>query len=146
MANTIRNSNLENEMVAKAKGFIEEYCRREFEDEKSVDFSDLSKIPVAYTTTEDEEHEIQAYINLEDFRIETFVDDKCVRTEQYDSFEEMIEDVLPYLCFDELVCVSDEELSLLGSSLNKILEDATIRSKAGCETELSELFEGLEQF
>ena len=128
--------------LTSAKNLIRDYCRREFEDDKKVDFSDLSKIPVAYTTTEDEKHEIQAYINLVDFRVETFVDDKCVQIEQYDSLEEMVEDALPSLCFDDLVCVSEEDLNFTGPTIDEIIKDATVRSKAGSESDIEKLIDG----
>ncbi len=114
-------------MIEKAKTLIAEYCFREFGEDAKVDFSDLSKIPIAYTTTEDEKHEIQVNANLVDFRIETFVDDTCIRTEQYDSLGEMVEDVLPHLSFDELVCVDEDDLK----TVDDIIADATSKSKSG---------------
>ena len=98
-------------LLDKAKALIDEYCRTEFEREEGADYSDLSAIEVAYTTTEDEKHEIQAKVNLVDFSIGTFVDGTLVRTEQYDSLEQLVENGLPGLSFDDLVYVSDEELA-----------------------------------
>ena len=34
---------------------------------------------LAYTTTEDDKHEIQARVNLVDYRLETLVDGKVIR-------------------------------------------------------------------
>jgi adenine-specific DNA methylase len=65
---------------------------------------------VAYTTTEDDKHEIQANVNLVDFKIETLVDGTVIRTEQYDSLEDMTERGLKNLSFDDLVYLSEEEL------------------------------------
>lgn len=45
----------------------------------------------AYTTTEDDKHEIQARVNLVDYRLETLVDGKVIRSEQFSSLEDMIE-------------------------------------------------------
>jgi len=95
----------------KAKALIDEYCRTEFEREEGADYSDLSAVEVAYTTTEDEKHEIQAKVNLVDFSIGTFVDGTPVRTEQYDSLAQLVENGLPGLSFDDLVYVSEEELA-----------------------------------
>lgn len=64
-----------------AKEIIDEYCREEFEREEGADYSNLSEVNVAYTTTEDDKHEIQANVNLVDFRIETLVDGTVIRTE-----------------------------------------------------------------
>lgn len=95
----------------KAKSLIDEYCRTEFEREEGADYTDLSKVNVAYTTTEDDKHEIQANVDLVGFRIETFVDNTLVRGEQYESLEDMIEWALPYLSFEELTAVSEEEIA-----------------------------------
>ncbi|HFM9337516.1 TPA: LPD11 domain-containing protein [Enterococcus faecium] len=93
-----------------AKEIIDEYCREEFERDEGADYSDLSEVNVAYTTTEDNKHEIQANVNLVDFRIETLVDGTVIRTEQYDSLEDMTERGLKNLSFDDLVYLSEEEL------------------------------------
>lgn len=98
-------------LLDKAKALIDEYCRTEFACEEGVDYSDLSAVPVAYTTTEDEAHEIQAKINLVGFSIDTFVDDELVKTETYDSFEKFVENGLSGLNFDDLVYLSEEELA-----------------------------------
>ena len=68
-----------------AKEIIDEYCREEFERDEGADYTNLSEVNVAYTTTEDDKHEIQANVNLVDFKIETLVDGTVIRTEQYDS-------------------------------------------------------------
>lgn len=93
-----------------AKEIIDGYCREEFERDEGADYSDLSEVNVAYTTTEDDKHEIQANVNLVDFRIETLVDGTVIRTEQYDSLEDMTERGLKNLSFDDLVFLSEEEL------------------------------------
>ena len=93
-----------------AKEIIDEYCREEFERDEGADYSNLSEVNVAYTTTEDDKHEIQANVNLVDFKIETLVDGTVIRTEQYDSLEDMTERGLKNLSFNDLVYLSDEEL------------------------------------
>lgn len=93
-----------------AKELIDEYCREEFEREEGADYTNLAEVNVAYTTTEDDKHEIQANVNLVDFQIETLVDGKVIRGEQYESLEDMIERGLKNLSFDDLVYLSDEEL------------------------------------
>jgi len=93
-----------------AKEIIDEYCREEFERDEGADYSNLSEVNVAYTTTEDDKHEIQANVNLVDFKIETLVDGMVIRTEQYDSLEDMTEQGLKNLSFDDLVYLSEEEL------------------------------------
>ncbi len=98
-------------LLDKAKALIDEYCREEFEREEGADYTDLSDVGVAYTTTEDGRHEVQANIDLLGFSIKTYVDNILVREEKYESLEDMIERALPYLSFDELTFVSDEELA-----------------------------------
>ena len=94
-----------------AKRLIDDFCKEEYQREEGADYTDLANVEVAYTTTEDDRHEIQARVNLVDFRIETFVDGKTVRSEQYASLEELTEKGLHGLAFDDLVYVSDEELA-----------------------------------
>ena len=101
----------ENTALEQAKQLIDEFCREEYEREEGADYSDLSNVEVAYTTTEDGQHEIQAAVNLEAFSISTYVDGTVVRTEQYDSLEQLIENELSVLSFSELTYVSDEELA-----------------------------------
>ena len=93
-----------------AKEIIDEYCREEFERDEGADYSNLSEVNVAYTTTEDDKHEIQANVNLVDFKIETLVDGSVIRTEQYGSLKDMTERGLKNLSFDDLVYLSEEEL------------------------------------
>ena len=94
----------------KAKHLIDDFCREEYQREDGADYTDLADVGVAYTTTEDDKHEIQARVNLVDFRIETLADGKVVRSEQYASLEELTEKGLQSLSFDDLVYLSEEEL------------------------------------
>ena len=95
-----------------AKALIDEYCREEFERDEGADYTDLSNVELAYTTTEDDKHEIQARVNLVDYRLETLVDGKVVRSEQFSSLEDMIERSLQSLSFNDLVYLSDEEIEI----------------------------------
>ena len=95
-----------------AKALIDEYCREEFEQEEGSDYTDLSNVELAYTTTEDDKHEIQARVNLVDYRLETLVDGKVIRSEQFSSLEDMIERSLQSLSFNDLVYLSDEEIEI----------------------------------
>ena len=93
-----------------AKEIIDEYCREEFECDEGADYTNLSEVNVAYTTTEDDKHEIQAIVNLVNFKTETLVDGTVIRTEQYGSLEDMIRRGLKTLSFDDLVYLSENEL------------------------------------
>ena len=106
----------------KAKQIIDDFCREEYQQEDGADYNDLANVGVAYTTTEDDKHEIQARVNLVDFRIETLADGKVIRSEQYASLEELTEKGLQALSFDDLVYLSEEELAQVEAPLTPVWE------------------------
>lgn len=57
-----------------ALSYIEDYLKDEFEITEP-DFSDLTRIDLGYTTTEDEKHVIQVYADLEHCTVTKLVDD-----------------------------------------------------------------------
>ena len=105
-----------------AKHLIDDFCREEYQREDGADYTDLTNVGIAYTTTEDDRHEIQARVNLVDFRIETLADGKVVRREQYASLEELTEKGLQALSFDDLVYLSEEELARVEAPLTPVWE------------------------
>ena len=52
-------------LLEKAAKLLDEFCEKEY-DSDGADYSDLTAVNIAYTTTEDELHEIQADVNLVD--------------------------------------------------------------------------------
>ncbi len=106
----------------KAKHLIDDFCREEYQREDGADYTDLTNVGIAYTTTEDDKHEIQARVNLVDFRIETLADGKVVRSEQYASLEELTDKGLQALSFDDLVYLSDGELAQVEAPLTPVWE------------------------
>ena len=94
--------------LARAKNLIREFCQEEYDSEP--DFSDLSKIGVAYTNATDEEIPIQVNIDLVGYRVERYLGDILVDERQYESLEDLTETELEALDFSELVSVTDEEL------------------------------------
>ena len=99
-------------LLDKAKDLLKECHIREFGTVGDLDFSDISDIRIAFITTEDEKHTIEAVVNLRDFKIETLVDNRVVvRSKQFESLTDMIEKALPNLDYDEWVFVSEEELA-----------------------------------
>ena len=74
----------------------------EYGNEK-VDFSDLSSIDVAYTTTDDELYDVQTKINLENFSINYFLDGNIIKTKGYGSLQELCVLALSCLSFDWLI-------------------------------------------
>ena len=105
-----------------AKHLIDDFCREEYQRGDVADYTDLTDVGIAYTTTEDDRHEIQARVNLVDFRIETLADGKVVRSEQYASLEELTEKGLQALSFDDLVYLSEEELAQVEAPLTPVWE------------------------
>ena len=91
-----------------AKNLIREFCQEEYDSEP--DFSDLSKIGVAYTNATDEDIPIQINVDLVGYRVERYLGDILVDERQYESLEELTETELEALDFSELVSVTDEEL------------------------------------
>lgn len=86
-----------------AKGLINEFCEREYGSE--VEFTDLRHIGLAYTTTEDEKHELQVNADLVDYSISYLVDGVQVHEDKYESLTELIEQELSVLDFDSLISV-----------------------------------------
>ena len=91
----------------KAINYINDFCVDEYGSE--MDSSDISNIFIAYTTDEDTDVEIQVTADLEHFQMRYAYGDTIVRTEQYESLEEMNRNVLSVLDFNDLVTLSDDE-------------------------------------
>lgn len=91
----------------KAINYINDFCMDEYSSE--ADLSNLSNIFIAYTTDEDTDMEIQVTADLEQFRMLYAYGNSIVRTEQYESLEEMNRNVLSVLDFNNLVTLSDDE-------------------------------------
>ena len=100
----------EQALLEQAKETIDAFCRREYEQKEGADYTDLSSVKIAFTTTEDEMHEIQAVVNLTEYRMETYIDDVLVDCVSYGSLASLVQDGLGYLDFDSLVSVTEEQL------------------------------------
>ena len=94
--------------LTRAKNLLREFCQEEYDSEP--DFSDLSKIGVAYTNATDEEIPIQVNVDLVGYRVERYLGEVLIDERQYESLEELTETELEALDFSELVSVTDEEL------------------------------------
>ena len=91
-----------------AKNLIREFCQEEYDSEP--DFSDLTKIGIAYTNATDEEIPIQVNVDLVGYRVERYLGEVLIDERQYESLEDLTETELEALDFSELVSVTDEEL------------------------------------
>ena len=91
-----------------AKNLIREFCQEEYDSEP--DFSDLTKIGIAYTHATDEDIPIQVNVDLVGYRVERYLGEVLIDERQYESLEDLTETELEALDFSELVSVTDEEL------------------------------------
>jgi N12 class adenine-specific DNA methylase/adenine-specific DNA methylase len=91
-----------------AKNLIRDFCLKEYDSEP--DFSDLSKIGIAYTNATDEDIPIQVNVDLVGYRVERYLGEVLIDERQYESLEDLTETELEALDFSELVSVTDEEL------------------------------------
>ena len=87
-----------------AKQLINDYCIEEFDT--MADFSYLSDVGLAYSTTEDDEHEIQVSADLNTYCINYAVDGETVHSVSFDSLHEL-NDHFASLYFDAMI--SDAE-------------------------------------
>lgn len=112
-----RHEQLDREyFLNEAKARINEYSQREFHDD--ADFSDLWKVPLAYTTHEDTEVEVSAYSDLEDKRIVTMYGDKVAAEQSFKNSDDMIS-ALGNLDFSELTAISEETVQQLTPEENR---------------------------
>ena len=105
-ADKVRASQLDH-----AKALIDEFCAYEYASQ--ADFSDLSRVNIAYTTVGDENIPLQVHVDLEGYKIERELDGKPLDTRQYSSLQELIENELEGLDFQELVAVDEKDIQLL---------------------------------
>ena len=91
-----------------AKNLIRDFCLEEYDS--APDFSDLTKIGIAYTHATDEDIPIQVNVDLVGYRVERYLGEVLIDERQYESLEDLTETELEALDFSELVSVTDEEL------------------------------------
>ena len=106
----------ETDALEEAKRLIEDFCDVEY-GRGGADFSDLEHIGIAYTTTEDERHEIQVEVNLLDFSVTQMLDDQLIEQRRYKTLREMIDNELSDLDFEDLIHMSGEPEQLLATVL-----------------------------
>ena len=113
-----------NPLLEEVKEELIHFLNKEYEENHSVEdfdtlFPDLSDIRLAYTTTPDEEHEIQTSLDLIDYKINTYVDNTLVNSFQYtydplDASDRselvQIKANIGFWDFNELIYVDEEKL------------------------------------
>ena len=110
-----------------AKEFINNFCEAEYGS--PADFSDLEKVGIAYTTVTDEEIPIQVNADLVHYRIERYLDGQFLERRQYESLDELIQNELAELDFDDLISVSDAELESIGATPEQDSDDYRLLSR-----------------
>ena len=101
----------------RAKTLIDDFCTYDYASH--ADFSDLSRVNIAYTTVGDEDIPLQVHVDLERYKIERELDGKPLDTRQYSSLQELIENELEGMDFQELAAVSDAEIQAALASAKK---------------------------
>ena len=89
---------------------INRYVKEEF-DSESADYEDLRAVSLAFTSTEDGEHNIEVNVNLIEFSVLKYVDKTLVEEIKYDTLSELITNELEGMSFDDLVYLTDEQLA-----------------------------------
>ena len=84
-----RANALQTDQLERAKTLIDEFCAYEYASQ--ADFSDLSRVNIAYTTVGDEDIPLQVHVDLEGYKIERELDGKYLDVRQYSSLQELIE-------------------------------------------------------
>lgn len=116
-----RHEQLDREyFLNEAKARINEYSQREFHEDAS--FSDLSHVPLAYTTHEDTEVGISVYADLENKKIVTMYGDKVAEEKNFRFSDDMIS-ALGNLEFSDLVSIPDETVQRLTEPQNDFLSN-----------------------
>ena len=91
-----------------AKQLINEFCMSEYD--APADFDDLSRIDVAYTTVGNNGYPLQVYVDLKEYKIERELEERPLDVRQYSSLDELIENELKGMDFQELVAVTEAEI------------------------------------
>ena len=91
-----------------ARQLINEFCMSEYD--APADFDDLSRIDVAYTTVGNDGYPLQVYVDLKEYKIERELEERPLDVRQYSSLEELIENELKGMDFQELVAVTEAEI------------------------------------
>ena len=98
----------ENEAPAdRAVRLINEYCQAEFGQD--ADYSDMSHVDLAFVSDKETGLPIEAYADLEAFRIIRTLGSTVISEQQYDSLDDMSENALSYLDFNSLTDIDDSE-------------------------------------
>ena len=89
-----------------AKTAISDFCERERLGE--LDFSDLTHIDFAYSTTEDSKHDVQIYANLMRSEIRYEVDNRIVHIDHFEDNDTLAEQGIAGASFEDFISEAEE--------------------------------------
>lgn len=104
-AEEVQDNSNQNAELEEAKQLINEYCLEVFE--QKADFSDLSHVDLAFSSTSDSEHTVEIFVDLAAFRLVYQVDGETVHEIACGSLSEL-NGYLANLDFDEMVAHADD--------------------------------------
>ena len=123
----------DNPLLEEVKEELIDFLNREYDQENRLEdfdtiFPDLTDIGIAYTTTPDEKHEIQISLDLENYKMNTYVDNTIIDSFQYtydpldaSDLEELIQikTDIGFWDFSELLAVDEKKLKeILGFEID----------------------------
>ena len=91
--------------LEKAKRLINDFCESEYDH--GCEFNDLEHIGIAYTTSGDGEHDIQIEVDLVNYKMLSIIDGEIAQEVQFDSLEQLIDEELEGLDFENLIAIVD---------------------------------------
>ena len=127
-------------VLEEAKALLNEFCQREFESD--ADFSDLSRVGLAFSTTSDAVTPVEVSADLLSFRLVYEVDKKEVAALQCDDLEDMFQ-YLGNLDFDEMIAYAEDEYqkqqqekppAKLGDHTAEMLQQALLANELSRQT------------
>lgn len=101
------------ELLKQAKALIDEFIHEEYDSESGADYEDLHSVGLAYTTSENEEHDLQINADLVDCTLDIYIDSSLAHRERFNGLSDMIERCLSDLEFGDLVAKAEEQVERL---------------------------------
>ena len=101
------------ELLKHAKALIDEFIHEEYDSESGADYEDLHSVGLAYTTSENEEHDLQINADLVDCTLDIYIDSSLAHRERFNGLSDMIERCLSDLEFGDLVAKAEDQVERL---------------------------------
>lgn len=103
--------NTDERLLEKAKQLIVDFAKREYGDALDpLDLENIEEIPVAYTDYEEEELSVEVFVDLKNFKVNTYLGGYLVSSRgSCDNIEDFIQELDFMLDFDDLTFITPEE-------------------------------------